>query len=131
MLRKELKKFKRAEFHTHSWMLEQFCHGWHQHRARPFVSPGHPRKVFRTNLHVSTIPVQPVLPLQARLRFFNNLLVLFILTIALAKVDHIEQCPIYGFQGMLPFSNITSNLRYFRRHFKYLTEKTEYKKKKA
>lgn len=91
----------------------------------------HPRKVFLTNLHMSTILMQPALPLQARLQFLNDLLVLFIVTIALSKVDHIEQRPIYGFQGMLPFSNITCNLISFCRHFNYLSEKTEYKRDKG
>lgn len=124
MLRKELKKKVKKKQVSYT----QLCHGGHRLKASLFISPRCSRKLFLTHLDVSTIPMQPAFPLQARLKFLNNLLVIFILMIAFLKKNHIDQCPIYGFQGMLPFGHTTSKLIYFHRCFKYLPERTQKRK---
>lgn len=88
------------------------------------------RKTFFTTLQVSTLPLQPALPLQSRLQSLNHLFVLFILMILSA--DHTEQHPASGFWGrLLFFSNTVHNLLYFQRHFEFWTEKAECKREKA
>lgn len=73
--------------------------------------------------------MQPAFPLQARLKFLNNLLVIFILMIAFLKKKHIDQRPIYPFSTDASFWSHNLQVNIFSQVFQVFTWKDSKEKK--